>query len=316
MSTVSVTYDYVYFGGGSGHTRQPRSTTGPGGFTLISSLPGGTLQTGDTFAASAQPQTMSEGGAGIPPKPVQTFVFAFMSVSGGTPAGQTSPSSVSSSQSSAPPAAVSVGSAPIVVLVVYVPTGGGGGVGGSGASIDSFDEVTGALFSDTFVTVAPDHGGPPPPLTTSGNVDGWVETTNTETISALTKTSPTGVVFDYWLLLYPQVTYRLQAGLSGVSDVAVYPAGISVSGANLTVNSGTSVYALAFYKAAPAPPPLTTCQELLANYEALQPKTDLVLLAYYEEKLSACPGTQYAAVVAQIKALIQELQHLPPPPKA
>jgi hypothetical protein len=279
-------------------------------------LSGGTLQTGDTFAASAQPQTMSEGGGGISLKPIETFVFAFMNVSGGTPAGQSIPSSVSSSQSNVPPAPVTVGSAPIVVLVVYVQTGGGGGVaGGSGASIDSFDEVTGGLFSDTFVTVAPDPGGPPPPLTTSGNVDGWVATTNTETISALTPTSPTGVVFDYWLLLYPQVTYRLEAGLSGVTDVTVYPAGIGVSGANLTVNSGTSVYALAFYKAAPAPPPLTTCQELLKNWEALEPKTDLVLLAYYEEKLSACPGAQYAAVVAQIKALIQELQHLPPPPK-
>jgi hypothetical protein len=205
---------------------------------------------------------------------------------------------------------VTVGSAPIVVLVVYVPTGGGGGVGVSGASIDSFDEVTGALFSDTFVTVAPDPGGPPPPLTTSGNVDGWVATTNTETISALSPTSPTGVVFDYWLLLYPQVTYRLEPGLT---EVTIYPPGINVSGANLTVNGGTSVYALAFYKAAP---PLTTCQELLKNWEALEPKTDLVLLAYYEEKLSACQGAQYAAVVAQIKALIQELEHQPPPPKA
>ncbi len=83
MSTVSVTYDYVYFGGGSGHTRQPRSTTGPGGFTLINSLPGGTLQTGDTFAPGAQPQTLTEGGGGIPPKPVETFTFAFMNISGG-----------------------------------------------------------------------------------------------------------------------------------------------------------------------------------------------------------------------------------------
>jgi hypothetical protein len=54
---------------------------------------------------------------------------------------------------------------------------------------------------------------------------------------------------------------------------------------------------------------------LLKNWEALEPKTNLVLLAYCEEKLSACPGAQYAAAVAEIKALIQELQHQPPPPK-
>jgi hypothetical protein len=315
MSTVSVTYDYVYFGGGPGHTRQPRSSTGPGGFTLINSLTGGTLQTGDMFAASAQPQTLTEGGGGIPPGSVETFTFAFMNVSGGTPAGQSTPSSLTSSQSNVPPAPVAVGNTPIVVLVVYVQTGGGGWGNVFGASIDSFDEVTGALFSDTFVTVAPDPSGPPPSLTTSGNVDGWVETANTETITALTPTSPTGVVFDYWMLLYPQVTYRLEVTRQGTRDVIVYPTGINVSGANLTVNSDTSVYALAFYKGPPTPPPLTTCQELLKNWEELEPKTNLVLLAYYEEKLSACKGAQYAAAVAQIKALIQELQHQPPPPK-
>src|SRR5580704_2145520 len=84
MSTVNVTYDYVYFAGGSGHTRQPRSTTGPGGFTLINSLSGGTLQTGDTFAPSAQPQTITEDTSTIPPTPSKTFTFAFMNVSGGT----------------------------------------------------------------------------------------------------------------------------------------------------------------------------------------------------------------------------------------
>ena len=237
-----------------------------------------------------------------------------MNVSGGTPAGQTTPSSVSSFQSNVPPAAVTVGTAPIVVLVVYVQTGGNGN-GGSGASIDSFDEVTGALFDDTFVTVAPDPGGPPPPLTTSGNVDGWVPTANTETITALTPTSPTGVIFDQWMLLYPQPTYRLEEGPTGLREVTIFPAGINVSGANLTVNSDTSVYALAFYKAPPTPPPLTTCQELLKNWDALEPKTNKVLLAYYEEKLSACHGSQYTAAVNEIKQLLQELNNPPPPPR-
>jgi hypothetical protein len=320
MPTVSVTYDYVYFTSGAGYTRQPRSATGPGGFTLINSLPGGTLQSGDTFAAGAQPSTLSVGGGvTIPPSPAKTYLFAFMNVSGGIPQGQTTPSGVSSFSSDAPPPSVTVSSTPIVVLVVYVPTGGGGTGGGSGAIIDSFDETTGQLFDDTFVTVAPDPGGPPPPLTTSGNVDGYVNTANTETITALSPTSPTGVDFDQWQLLYPQATSRFElGGLKGPTVVTVYPTGISVAGANLTVNSGTTVYALAFYKAppsAPPPPPLTTCEELLKNWNALEPKTNKVLLAYYEEKLSACPGAQYAAAVAEIKSLLQGLNNLPNLPK-
>ena len=308
MPTVSVTYDYVYFAGGGGHTRQPRSTTGPGGFTLINSLTGGTLQSGDTFAAGAQPKTITEsGGATLPPPPAKTFTFAFMNVSGGTPSGQTTPSGVTSFTSNVPPPPVTVGSDPIVVLVVYVETSGGGGNGGSGASIDSFDETTGQLFDDTFVTVSPDPGGPPPPLTTSGNVDGYVSTANTETIKALTPTSPTGVDFDQWVLLYPQATTRLEIGPKGPVAVTVFPAGINVSGADLTVDAGTSVYALAFYKAPPPPPPLTACEELLQNWEALEPKTDKVLLEYYEARLSACKGPQYTAAVNEIKALLQEL---------
>jgi hypothetical protein len=259
MSTVTVTYNYVFFAGGPGNKRQPRSTDGPGGFTLISSLSGGTLQTGDTFGAGAQPSTIV-GPTGLLPGETQTYTFAFMNVTGGTPAG------VNSFNSLIPPPPVTVGSAPIVVLVVYVPTGGGGTGGGSGASIDSFDETTGQLFSDTFVAVSPDPGGPPPPLTTTGNVDGYVDTTNTETITALSPTSPTGVDFDQWVLLYPQSTSRTEE--SGFPpkfvDVTVFPAGISVAGANLTVDGGTSVYALAFYKAPPNPP----CQRFIDQIAA------------------------------------------------
>jgi hypothetical protein len=307
MPSVSVTYDYVYFAGGSGHTRQPRSTTGPGGFTLIYSQSGGTLQTGDIFSASSQPGTLTEGGSTMPPTPAKTYTFAFTNVSGGTPVGQTTPSSVTSFSSSESTPQVTVGSDPIVVLVVYVPTGEGGGGGGSGASIDSFDEATGQLFDDTFVTVSPDPGGPPPPLTTSGNVDGYVSTANTETITALTPTSPTGVDFDQWVLLYPQAGSRFEEGPKGPIVVTVFPQGINVSGTNLTVDSGTSVYALAFYKAPPPPPPPTACEELLANWNALEPKTNKVLLEYYEAKLSACHGPQYTAAVNEIKAILQSL---------
>jgi hypothetical protein len=281
VSTVTATYDYVYFGGGPGHTRQPRSTTGPGGFSLISSLSGGTLQTGDLFAVGAQPATLLVNNA--------TYNFAFMNVSGGVPPGQTSPSGVNSFNNISPPPPVTVGSTSIVVLVVYVPpVGGGPGGSGAGASIDSFDESTGQLFSDTFVSVSPDPGGPPPPLTKSGNVDGYVDTTKAnETITALSPTSPTGVDFVQWVNLYREDT-----------------AGIAVDGAKLTVNQGAWVYALAFYE---APPPLTTCETLLKNWNALEPKTNVVLLEYYAEKLSACQGPQYTAAVNEIKVLLKDL---------
>jgi len=230
MPTVTVTYDYVYFAGGPGRTRQPRPPSGPGGFTLIQTSPGGTQSTGNTFIASPQPSAATVGGA--------TYEFAFMDVTGGTPAGQTS------FNSNTPPPPVTVDDAPIVVLVVYVPTGGVGNGGGSGASIDSFDETTGQLFDDTFVSVSPNAGGPPTP-TTSGNVNGYVDTTNaTETITALSPTSPTGVIFDKWVNLYPESV-----------------TGITVAGASLTVNEGTSAYELAFYKA-PAPPELDPCLAL------------------------------------------------------
>jgi len=283
MSTVTVTYDYVYFAGGPGHTRQPRSTTGPGGFTLINSLSGGTLQTGDMFAAVGQQTTQQVNG--------ETYSFAFMNVSGGIPPGHTTPSGVTSFSNTSPP--VTVASDPIVVLVVYVPPLGSVGVnGGSGALIDSFDTTTGQLFSDTFVSVSPDPGGPPPPLTKSGNVDGYVDTTNaTETITALSPTSPTGVDFVQWVNLYPEQT-----------------SGITVAGSQLKVNKGASCYALAFYQ---APPPLTTCETLLKNWNALEPKTNVVLLEYYAEKLSACQGPQYTAAVNEIKAILKGLEGRP-----
>jgi len=239
MSAITVTYDYVYFAGGPGRTRQPRSMPGPGGFTLLNQLSGTTLQSGDTFTVGAQPASIVVANV--------TYSFSFTNVSGGIPAGQTTPSGVTSFTSGTPPPAVTAGSTPIVVLVVYVPLGGGGE---SGASIDSFDETTGQLFSDTFVTVSPDPGGPPPPLTTSGNVNGFVATANaTETMTALSPTSPTGVVFEEWVNLY--------------SEQAL---GITIMGTELTVNKGMSVYALAFYKANPDP-----CAAIRAELADLSP---------------------------------------------
>jgi len=61
-------------------------------------------------------------------------------------------------------------------------------------------------------------------------------------------------------------------------------------------------------KAAPGQSPAITCQTLLDNFNALSPKTNQALLEYYQEKLSACSGPQYASAVEEIKALLAQLQ--------
>ena len=192
MAQVTLTYSYVYFGASGPHERRPvRTPGGPGGFELISQKSGGTLQTGDQFQI------------GVPLPPTQlvkgvTYNFAFVNVSGGTPSG-----AQVSFDSANPPPFVTVVSSPINVLVLYVPppgVNGNGIVDGSGATIDSFDETTGSLFNDIFVSVAPDPGGV---LTTSGNNLGYVDTTNSQ--EAITAISPTssGVIFDQWRILLP-----------------------------------------------------------------------------------------------------------------
>ena len=59
-STVSVTYNYVYFGTIGKHQRQPRTVTN-GGFTTISSQSGGQQSTGLTFQPGSQPQNEMVG---------------------------------------------------------------------------------------------------------------------------------------------------------------------------------------------------------------------------------------------------------------
>jgi hypothetical protein len=223
MAQVALTYSYVYLGAGGPHERRPvRTPGGPGGFELISQKSGGTLQTGDQFQI------------GVPLPPTQlvnsvTYNFAFVNVSGGTPSG-----AQVSFDSTNPPPYVTVASSPINVLVLYVPPPGpavGVGDGSSGATIDSFDETTGGLFNDIFVSVAPDPRGV---LTASGNNLGYVDTTNSQ--EAITAISPTssGVILDQWRILLPPGPV--------VGDV-------------LKVSKGVSVNALAFYKAPPLPPP-------------------------------------------------------------
>jgi hypothetical protein len=231
MAEVALTYSYVYFGAAGPHERRPvRTPGGPGGFEPISQKSGGTLQTGDQFQIGVPlPPTQSVGGV--------TYAFAFVNVSGGTPSG-----AQVSFDSTNPPPYVTVASSPINVLALYVPPPGrsGNGNGGSGATIDSFDETTGSLFNDIFVSVAPDPEGI---LTASGNNQGYVDTTNSQ--EAITAISPTssGVIFDQWRTLVPPAPD---------------------AGPVLTVGKGVSVIALAFYHAPPPPSP-----EQLACSEAV-----------------------------------------------
>jgi nitric oxide reductase activation protein len=55
----------------------------------------------------------------------------------------------------------------------------------------------------------------------------------------------------------------------------------------------------------------STCETLLKNFDAMNPKTNKALLAYYLEKLSACSGPQYTQAVNEIKELLKELQNPP-----
>jgi hypothetical protein len=215
----AVTYNYVTFRAGS-HQRQP-TRTGPGGFTVLQSNSGGSPTSG-TFAAPSPPKTISIVA------PPETFDFSFMTVSGGSQTLGGPPVGLTSFDSSNPPPPVFVGNTPINVVVVYVATGGGSTGNGTGATIDEFDQTTGQLINDTFVTVTPDPDGT---LAASGNVEGFVATMNAEEIVALPTTSPTGVDFVDWVKLGP-------------------PAERSAS-PTLAVGSAQSVLALAFYQAPP-----------------------------------------------------------------
>lgn len=144
-----------------------------------------------------------------------------------------------------------------------MPTGGGGngGRGKSGATIDSFDETTGSLFNDIFVSVAPDPTGA---LAASGNNMGFVDTSDSqEAITALSPTS-SGVVFDQWRLLSPPGPDK---------------------GNVLTVGKGDSVIALAFYKAPPQPSAEQQACSQAAQFleQIIRDRGPLLLPAQYNE---------------------------------
>jgi hypothetical protein len=219
----TLTTQYVYFGSSGAHTRQPRATTSYGGFTPIPGLnPSGTatLTSGTAFQAGPAEPTLTAGDLSL--------AFAFTSVTGCTEGG------LVSYVPSTPPAVGTVGTSPILVLYVYLPVGGGPG-GDSGAVIDAFNETTGSLVDNDFVTVSPDPGGT---LTNEANVDGWVDTTD----GAFTITADHPNIGPY-LALPTNATFDQWVDLSNPT-----PPTSLISGASLTPAEGVTVYALAFYK--------------------------------------------------------------------
>ncbi|HEY1211283.1 MAG TPA: hypothetical protein VGE85_18100 [Terracidiphilus sp.] len=119
----------------------------------------------------------------------------------------------------------------INVIAYYYPVGGScpPGAACGTAYIDQFDEVLGSLESDTFVSV---FTTPPltasPALTNTGNVDGYVTTATSAVQIDATQNTTQGRIFDRWI--------------SG-------PGGM-ISGNNLSVGKGTTLYALALYHSA------------------------------------------------------------------
>jgi hypothetical protein len=275
----TLTINYVAYTGIGPHTRQPRAIGQYGGFAPIGNLSGavGNVSEGSTFQLTP----------GLMQSPLiagnLTYSFGFVNISGGTGGGQTS---VKHTQ----PLSVTVGTAPILVMVVYVAQEGSG----SGASIDAFDESTGSLVDDTFVTVSPDANGA---LTTSGNTEGWVVTTNTETIAAHAHITPTNADFDKWVVL---------------ESNNLPPAGV-----NLKVNGGTSVIALAVYKDTPAEPQEEIgCQDMLQSIDASisgpphGPKLTITQWKAVVKQLGVCRSkgfitlAQYNSAINKIKAAV------------
>jgi hypothetical protein len=222
----TLTTQYVYFGSSGAHTRQPRATTSYGGFTPIPGLnPSGTatLTSGTAFQAGPAEATLTVG--------TLSLVFAFTSVTGCTEGG------LLSYAAGTPPSVGTVGTSPILVLYVYLPVGGGPGTT-SGAVIDAFNETTGSLVDNDFVSVSPDPGGT---LTNEANVDGWVDTTD----SGYTITADHPDIGPY-LALPTNATFDQWVDLSNPT-----PPTSLISGASLTPAEGVTVYALAFYKNPP-----------------------------------------------------------------
>jgi hypothetical protein len=286
----TATISYMTFGGIGEHTRRPTRSGPSFGWSQFSGGPDGPpapgWPTGSTFPIY--------GGQLPPQQPVngQTYYFAFATISDGT-------NSVTSTQAGQD-ISFTVGTAPITAFIAYAPPPpvGGQGTGGSGATIDSWDETTEGLLTNPqgegpiFVTVSPDDAAQD--VTNEANNQGFVPTTNTqETISALEAIASPDTTFDQWVNLWQNVPGQ-----------PPFPA----TGVNLAAAANASYLALAFYKAVKAPP-LTTCQQELANWNSVKQKPpNIVILEFYRRALINCVGPQYTAAVNEIDAIIKELE--------
>ena len=280
------TIDYVSFAGGPGRTRRPRSA-GSSGLVPIDSL-SGSLTLGTTpfpLPAGWFASPLIVPAVGI--TPAQTFTLSFINIAGASVEGQTW------FPGEGPLPTITPGTATVAITAVYLPEGGGVGGGDSGASIDAFDETTGTLVSDLFVTVAPDGGAQ-----TSGNIDGWVDTkAQTETITALGFITDSQADFDRWLNL---------------AD----PSAPLANGASFTAAKGESYYAFALYKAPPAPPPLDRCHSLAAEtqHQIATIGALNIPIGVREETRTALLACEAELGAAVVNGLIAELFPPTPPP--
>jgi hypothetical protein len=228
-ASAQETLTYWYYHPGSGGTRQPRTGTSGRFVTLDGpATVGGPLVPGSTVAVQTSvPATWTTSST-----PPATYGLAFISITGGAEGGI----SVFPDIHGILPLTVNVTlpntpNPQLVVNVYYFPVGGPcpAGMtcgGGSGAAIDEFGEIQGTLLNDTFVNVyIPPSTTPNVGLTTTGNVDGAVITTNNAVRINADTTTPTGGNFDRWVS-GPEAT---------------------ISGNDLDVGQGVGDYALALY---------------------------------------------------------------------
>ena len=229
-ASAQETLTYWYYHPGSGGTRQPRTGTSGRFVTLAGpATVGGPLVPGSTVAVQTSMPSTWINSSTMPPS---QYALAFVSITGGAGGGI----SVFPDSHGILPLTVNVtlpntANPQIAVNVYYFPVGGGGPcppgtMCGSGADIDEFGEIQGALLNDTFVNVyIPPATTPNAGLTTTGNVDGTVATTNNAVRINADSITPTGGNFDRWV-----------SGPEG-----------TISANDLNVGHGTDDYALALY---------------------------------------------------------------------
>jgi hypothetical protein len=284
-----VTYNYVYYSA----SKQRQNPRVGGGFTLITSTTLSGPAAGKPLVVAPLPQYQVVNGV--------TYNFSYGTVVGCVQDG-TDPTTL---QCLSPPVGLIAGPGPLSVLAVYLrpPVGGPS----FEVTIDAFDETTGALFDDDFVSVAPDPTGQ---VTKNANKYGTVDTAHTaETITAISPTSPTKVNFSKWVKLGPPAEHFK----------------------NLQLATGLrqSFIALAFYDAPPPSPPPSpgqvTCTNELDNLNQLILAELTPFLAQewtdYQTRLHNCvnqgflPKGKVDSAIQQYNELLKTKHNTPPPMK-